>query len=158
MRRGSRIASTSHSSRSPSLPGLLGGPPAVPAGELAPDARLTGAPSTSMEPEHYTTDRERLAALLRRLRLAAGLIGAQVAADTGMSQPKISKWETGKLLPSGGRHRRRPRSVRSEPRGPGGRCRSGRSAAHACRDQPNAPASRGGAPTNTDPSHRSRGT
>lgn len=53
-----------------------------------------------MEPEHYATDRVRLAALLRRLRLDAGFTGARAAADSGMSQPKISKWETGKLLPS----------------------------------------------------------
>lgn len=53
-----------------------------------------------MEPEHYVTDRERLALRLRELRAAAGLTGVQVAAASGMSQPKISKWENGKLLPS----------------------------------------------------------
>lgn len=53
-----------------------------------------------MEPERYLTDREHLGAALRNLRLAAGLTGTQAAERTGMSQPKISKIETGRLLPS----------------------------------------------------------
>lgn len=53
-----------------------------------------------MDPERYLTDRERLAAALRDLRQAAGLTGVQAAERLGMSQPKISKLETGRLLPS----------------------------------------------------------
>jgi transcriptional regulator with XRE-family HTH domain len=53
-----------------------------------------------MDPERYLTDRERLAAALRDLRQAAGLTGVQAAERLGMSQPKISKLENGRLLPS----------------------------------------------------------
>jgi transcriptional regulator with XRE-family HTH domain len=53
-----------------------------------------------MDPERYLTDRERLAAVLRALRLSAGLTGMDAARKSGMSQPKISKLETGRLLPS----------------------------------------------------------
>jgi transcriptional regulator with XRE-family HTH domain len=53
-----------------------------------------------MDPERYVLDRERLAAALRDLRQDAGLTGVQAARRAGMSQPKISKLETGRLLPS----------------------------------------------------------
>jgi transcriptional regulator with XRE-family HTH domain len=53
-----------------------------------------------MDPERYLTDRERLAAALRALRQSAGLTGMDAARKSGMSQPKISKLETGRLLPS----------------------------------------------------------
>jgi transcriptional regulator with XRE-family HTH domain len=53
-----------------------------------------------MEAERYLTDRERLGAALRDLRLAAGMTGAHAADRTGMSQPKISKLENSRLLPS----------------------------------------------------------
>ncbi len=53
-----------------------------------------------MDPERYVADRETLAARLRELRRATGLTGVQAAASTGMSQPKISKLENGRLLPS----------------------------------------------------------
>jgi transcriptional regulator with XRE-family HTH domain len=53
-----------------------------------------------MDPERYLTERERLAAALRDLRQAAGLTGVQAAERLGMSQPKISKLENGRLLPS----------------------------------------------------------
>src|SRR5216683_3368253 len=53
-----------------------------------------------MNPERYLTDRERLAGALRDLRQAAGMTGTQAADQTGMSQPKISKLENGRLLPS----------------------------------------------------------
>src|ERR1700690_2679247 len=53
-----------------------------------------------MDPERYLTDRELLAAALRDLRQAAGLTGVQAAERLGMSQPKISKLENGRLLPS----------------------------------------------------------
>lgn len=53
-----------------------------------------------MDLERYVADRETLAARLRDLRQAAGMTGVQAAARTGMSQPKISKLENGRLLPS----------------------------------------------------------
>lgn len=53
-----------------------------------------------MDPERYVVDRERLAAGLRGLRQDAGLTGVEAARQAGMSQPKISKLETGRLLPS----------------------------------------------------------
>jgi transcriptional regulator with XRE-family HTH domain len=53
-----------------------------------------------MDPEHYVTDRERLATALRDLRQAAGMTGVEAARSSLMSQPKISKLETGRLLPS----------------------------------------------------------
>jgi len=53
-----------------------------------------------MDPERYLTDRERLATALRDLRQNAGLTGVEAARRARMSQPKISKLETGRLLPS----------------------------------------------------------
>src|ERR1700685_3645786 len=53
-----------------------------------------------MDPERYLTERERRAAALRTLRQSAGLTGVDAARESGMSQPKISKLETGRLLPS----------------------------------------------------------
>jgi transcriptional regulator with XRE-family HTH domain len=53
-----------------------------------------------MDPERYLTDRERLATALRDLRQSAGLTGVDAARGAGMSQPKISKLENGRLLPS----------------------------------------------------------
>src|ERR1700761_786769 len=53
-----------------------------------------------MDPERYVLDRERLATALRDLRQGAGLTGVEAARRAGMSQPKISKLETGRLLPS----------------------------------------------------------
>jgi transcriptional regulator with XRE-family HTH domain len=53
-----------------------------------------------MDPERYLTDRERLATALRDLRQHAGLTGVEAARRAVMSQPKISKLETGRLLPS----------------------------------------------------------
>ncbi len=53
-----------------------------------------------MDPERYVIDRERLAAALRDLRQGAGLTGVEAARRARMSQPKISKLETGRLLPS----------------------------------------------------------
>jgi transcriptional regulator with XRE-family HTH domain len=53
-----------------------------------------------MDPERYLTDRGRLAAGLRDLRQSAGLTGVEAARRSRMSQPKISKLETGRLLPS----------------------------------------------------------
>ena len=53
-----------------------------------------------MDPERYLTDRERLATALRDLRQSAGMTGVDVARRAGMSQPKISKLENGRLMPS----------------------------------------------------------
>jgi transcriptional regulator with XRE-family HTH domain len=53
-----------------------------------------------MDPERYLTDRERLATALRDLRQNAGLTGTEAARGARMSQPKISKLENGRLLPS----------------------------------------------------------
>src|SRR5258708_30826127 len=53
-----------------------------------------------MDPERYVIDRERLASALRDLRQSAGLTGVEAARGARMSQPKISKLETGRLLPS----------------------------------------------------------
>jgi transcriptional regulator with XRE-family HTH domain len=53
-----------------------------------------------MDPERYVIDRERLATALRDLRQSAGLTGVEAARRARMSQPKISKLETGRLLPS----------------------------------------------------------
>ena len=53
-----------------------------------------------MDPERYLTDRERLATRLRDLRQNAGLTGMEAARRACMSQPKISKLENGRLLPS----------------------------------------------------------
>jgi transcriptional regulator with XRE-family HTH domain len=51
-------------------------------------------------PERSRLARERLSRELRRLRVAAGLTGTAAAKAAGMSQSKISKIETGMLLPS----------------------------------------------------------
>jgi transcriptional regulator with XRE-family HTH domain len=53
-----------------------------------------------MDPERYLTDRERLATVLRDLRQNVGMTGVEAARRARMSQPKISKLETGRLLPS----------------------------------------------------------
>jgi len=46
------------------------------------------------------TPREQLAASLRALRQRAGLTGEQLAGQTGLSQPKVSRIETGRSLPN----------------------------------------------------------
>jgi transcriptional regulator with XRE-family HTH domain len=46
------------------------------------------------------TPREQLAASLRALRQRAGLTGEQLASQTGLSQPKVSRIETGRSLPN----------------------------------------------------------
>jgi transcriptional regulator with XRE-family HTH domain len=50
--------------------------------------------------ESYEDDQKRLGGRLRALRKAAGLTGVGAAGKTEMSQPKVSKIETGALLPS----------------------------------------------------------
>lgn len=54
-----------------------------------------------MTPSHEDkTDRGQLASRLRRLRKEAGLTGTELAESVGVSQSKISKLETGHLLPT----------------------------------------------------------
>lgn len=53
-----------------------------------------------MEPEEQEKNRGALAQALRELRLAAGLSGERLAARCAMSQSKISRIETGKILPT----------------------------------------------------------
>jgi transcriptional regulator with XRE-family HTH domain len=53
-----------------------------------------------LEPEELGQHKDELAAALRRARKNAGLTGDRLAARCGISQGKISKIETGKVLPS----------------------------------------------------------
>ncbi|MFD9894240.1 helix-turn-helix domain-containing protein [Amycolatopsis sp. NPDC059027] len=53
-----------------------------------------------LEPSDAGQERRNLADVLRELRLAAGLSGERLAAKTHMSQSKISRIETGKILPA----------------------------------------------------------
>jgi transcriptional regulator with XRE-family HTH domain len=52
------------------------------------------------EPEELGQRKDELALALRDARKAAGLTGDRLAARCGISQSKISKLETGKVLPS----------------------------------------------------------
>ena len=52
------------------------------------------------EPETLGQRKDELAAALREARRQAGLTGDRLAARCGISQSKISKIETGKVLPS----------------------------------------------------------
>lgn len=51
-------------------------------------------------PERYRRERDRLAQTLRRLRQDSGLTGIQAAQQAGMSQPKISRIESGATVPA----------------------------------------------------------
>lgn len=53
-----------------------------------------------LEPERADEDRQDLAGALLRLRHASGLSGERLARRCGMSQSKVSRIETGRLLPS----------------------------------------------------------
>lgn len=53
-----------------------------------------------LDPSHSHDDREDLASALLRLRRASGLSGERLARRCGMSQSKVSRIETGRLLPS----------------------------------------------------------
>ncbi len=55
---------------------------------------------TVLEPEELGQRRADLAGILRGLRKQAGLTGDRLAARCGISQSKISKIETGRVLPS----------------------------------------------------------
>jgi transcriptional regulator with XRE-family HTH domain len=56
--------------------------------------------SGMLEPDHHARSRKDLAGALRRLRAAAGLSGERLAARCAMSQTKISRIETGRLVPT----------------------------------------------------------
>jgi transcriptional regulator with XRE-family HTH domain len=53
-----------------------------------------------LDPAQAGQDRQNLADALRHLRKASGLSGERLARRSGMSQSKISRIETGRLLPS----------------------------------------------------------
>jgi transcriptional regulator with XRE-family HTH domain len=53
-----------------------------------------------LEPESLGRHKDDLAATLRDLRMRAGLTGERLAARCAMSQSKVSKIETGKVIPS----------------------------------------------------------
>jgi transcriptional regulator with XRE-family HTH domain len=53
-----------------------------------------------LEPEALGQHKDDLAAMLRDLRVRAGLTGERLAARCAMSQSKVSKIETGKVIPS----------------------------------------------------------
>lgn len=53
-----------------------------------------------LDPTQAGRDRQSLAAALRDLRIASGLSGDRLARRSGMSQSKVSRIETGRLLPS----------------------------------------------------------
>ena len=53
-----------------------------------------------LDPDRAGRDRQNLAGALRDLRRASGLSGDRLARRCGMSQSKISRIETGRLLPS----------------------------------------------------------
>jgi transcriptional regulator with XRE-family HTH domain len=54
----------------------------------------------SIEPEGQESDRKDLAEILRELRRVAGLSGERLAARCAMSQSRISRIESGKVLPA----------------------------------------------------------
>ena len=53
-----------------------------------------------LDPQYARRDRQNLATSLRDLRKASGLSGDRLARRCGMSQSKVSRIETGRLLPS----------------------------------------------------------
>jgi transcriptional regulator with XRE-family HTH domain len=53
----------------------------------------------ALEPERLATSKQELSALLKELRIRAGLTGDRLARRCNMSQSKISRIETGKVLP-----------------------------------------------------------
>jgi transcriptional regulator with XRE-family HTH domain len=57
-------------------------------------------PNGMLDPDQQSEQRSTLAETLRELRGAAGLSGERLAARCAMSQAKISRIETGKVLPS----------------------------------------------------------
>lgn len=54
----------------------------------------------SIEPERQPINRRDLAQILRELRRAAGLSGERLAVRCVMSQSKISRIESGKIIPT----------------------------------------------------------
>lgn len=68
-----------------------------------------------LEPESIDGRRGELSEALRRVRKRAGFTGERLASSVGMSQSKISKIETGKLVPSSVDVERILRVVRANP-------------------------------------------
>lgn len=54
----------------------------------------------TLDPTHAGRDRQDLASALHGLRKASGLSGDRLARRCGISQSKVSRIETGRLLPS----------------------------------------------------------
>ena len=54
----------------------------------------------TLDPTHAARDRQNLASALHDLRKASGLSGDRLARRCGMSQSKVSRIETGRLIPS----------------------------------------------------------
>ncbi|MFE1396453.1 helix-turn-helix domain-containing protein [Nocardiopsis dassonvillei] len=69
-----------------------------------------------LEPESIDGRRGELSKALRRVRKRAGFTGERLAARVGMSQSKISKIETGKLVPSSVDVERILRAVQATPK------------------------------------------
>jgi len=74
---------------------------------MPPGSRLSRSPTTTrddptsiLEPEELGARKDELANALREARRSAGLTGERLAARCGISQSKISKIETGKILPT----------------------------------------------------------
>src|SRR4051794_1766958 len=61
---------------------------------------LRHASGVRLDPENAAQDRCDLATALRDLRTASGLSGERLARRCGMSQSKVSRIETGRLLPT----------------------------------------------------------
>src|SRR6516162_8519406 len=92
--------SAANSSSTPtSAPTVAGG---IPSGSKPFPSPTTGLddPPPVLEPEELGQRKDELATSLREARKAAGLTGERLAARCGISQGKISKIETGKVLAS----------------------------------------------------------
>ncbi|MYR31437.1 helix-turn-helix domain-containing protein [Nocardiopsis alba] len=68
-----------------------------------------------LEPENLDGRRGELSKALRRMRKRTGLTGERLASRVGMSQSKISKIETGKLVPSSTDVERILRALKATP-------------------------------------------
>src|SRR5260370_2858826 len=67
---------------------------------LFPSATIGPGLQPVFEPEELGQRKDELATAMREARKQAGLTGERLAARCGISQSKISKIETGKILPS----------------------------------------------------------
>src|SRR5689334_17550712 len=69
-------------------------------GVISPCGKGFRSTSGMLDPDQEQDKRKSLAEALRELRKAAGLSGERLAVRCAMSQAKISRIETGKILPS----------------------------------------------------------